>query len=134
MMRLFKHSALLVGLSMSLLTINAWMNSAKAQNPTPILDQYAYTLSGDVMIDLTNQNIIIESDMVNCQQENGQPPIDTTAYALYTNNQFIGLVDFKYDTYHNKINFYSETNDLICDNGVFVDVLFTTSFEPALLN
>ncbi len=131
-MRLLKKCALPVGLTMSLLTMNGMMCPAKAQNPTPILDQYAYTLSGDVMIDLTNQNIIIESDMFNCQQENGDPPIDTTPFALFANNQFIGLINFRFDTYHNRIYFNSETNDLVCDNGIFVDVLFATGFEAQL--
>ncbi len=131
-MRLLKNCALPMGLTMSLLSLNGLMSPAKAQDPTPILDRYAYTLTGDVMIDLANQNIIIQSDMFNCQQENGDPPIDTTPFALFTNNQFIGLVDFRYDTYHNRIYFNSETNGLICDNGVFVDVLFATGFEAAL--
>ena len=122
----------MLGISMSGITLTGSLNTAKAQNPTAILDQHAYTMTGDMIIDLSSQNIIVFSNMLNCQQENGDPPIDTQAYALFTNNQFIGLNRFKYDVDQNTMVFISETNDLVCDNGVFVDVLHVTGFEAPL--
>lgn len=100
-----------------------------AATTTPVLDGYAYQLFSDIEIDTSNQIISIESNMLNCEQPNGDPPADTEPYALSTNNQFIGLSRFVYNVDNNHIYFTSETNNIVCDNGVFIEIIFTGSFE-----
>ncbi|MGJ8663052.1 MAG: hypothetical protein ACSHWU_05340 [Marinicella sp.] len=117
-----------IGACISIYHITA--SPAWANNPTPILDGYAYQLFNDIEIDIENQVIIVNSDMRNCEQPNGEAPLDTEPFALRSsNNQFIGLSHFAYNITHNNIYFTSETNNLLCDNGVYVDTLFYGSFE-----
>ncbi len=96
---------------------------------TPVLDGYAYELYGDVAIDTENNVITIDSNMQNCQQPNGDPPLDTTIYALYNNSEFIGLSQFVYKTSSDTLFFTSETSNLVCSNGVYVDTIYAGGFE-----
>jgi hypothetical protein len=96
---------------------------------TPVLDGYGYELYEDVIIDTENNIITIDSNMQNCQQMNGDPPLDLNLYALFNNNQFIGLKYFNYNTTTDTIFFTSESVDLICDNGVYVDTIYKGTFE-----
>ncbi len=109
--------------------MTGFIHSAAAQNPTPHLDKHSYALTGDAFINLTNKVIIVQSNMTNCQQANGDLPLDTNPAAMYTNSQFVGLSEIKYNLFSNIITFNSETNDVVCDNGVFVETLFSTAFE-----
>jgi len=104
-------------------------SSLTAAPLTPVLDGYAYELSADVIIDINNHVITIESNMQNCQQTGGEPPIDTALYALFSNNQFIGLQQITYNTMTDTLFFSSETSDLTCDNGVYVDTIYAGDFE-----
>ena len=96
---------------------------------TPVLDGYAYQVNSDVTIDLENHNIIFESNMLNCFQPNNNRPLDTVLFAIITNNQFIGINHFTYNTNQDRIYFTSETSNLTCENGTFVDTLFYGDFE-----
>ena len=100
-----------------------------AGSVTPVLDGYAYELSSDVIIDLEDQIITIDSNMENCEQPNGDPPIDTSLYALNNNSEFIGILQFSYNTTTGTMFFTSETGNLVCANGVYVDTLFANGFE-----
>ncbi|WP_223787434.1 hypothetical protein [Marinicella meishanensis] len=112
-----------------------WAALANAQeapqtmNLTPVLDGHAYQLNGDVMIDFANQIIHFNSDMTECLQANGQPPLDTLDWAAATNLQFIGLQRFSFNTSHNNLYLSSETADVLCDNAVYVDTLFANGFD-----
>lgn len=96
---------------------------------TPVLDGYAYELYDDVIIDTENNIITIDSNLQNCQQPNGDPPLDTTLYALYSNSEFIGLSQFVYKTSTDTLFFTSETSNLVCSNGVYVDTIYGGGFE-----
>ena len=105
----FKNTMVMIGLSALV------SNSALAV--TPVLDGYAYQLNSNISIDLKNQIISFDSDMLNCQQPNGDPPLDTVNFAANTNGQFIGVTQFYYIIAHGNFYFTSETVDLLCDNG-----------------
>ena len=124
-----QNPAILAFLMTCVTAMTLTTHSSQAQNLTPELDQFAYTMTGDVNIFLDSQIITFTSNMTNCQQANGNPPIDTGPTALVTNAQFIGITAFRYNLKNRKVQFNSETRDLICDNGVFVEVLFTDDFE-----
>ncbi len=103
-----------------------------AQTVTPVLDGYAYQFNSNVVIDFNNQIINFNSNMLNCLQQNGQPPVDTSVFALTTNKQVIGLNQMIYNINHLRqgtIYFTSETGDLICNNGIFVDTIYIDGFE-----
>ncbi|MFC3192801.1 hypothetical protein ACFODZ_00980 [Marinicella sediminis] len=108
----------------------AW---SSGQAVTPVIDRYAYLLSSDVTIDLTNKIISFSSNINNCQQAGGSPPTDTSEFAVFTNNQFIGLSYFRYDTRKKQLWMISESNDLICENGLFINDIFDNGFEVKLL-
>ena len=107
--------------------IAVFVNPASAI--TPVLDGYAYQLNSDVTIDLVNHNFIFDSNMLNCEQPNNDPPLDTALFAIITNNQFIGINQFTYSISQERLYFSSETADLICDNGIYVDTFFMDGFE-----
>lgn len=113
--------------------IIAWAIVISFQPPvqaiTPVLDGYAYELYDDIIIDTNNHIINIDSNMVNCEQPNGDPPLDTVLYALYNTSQFIGIRQFTYNTNIQTVFFTSETGNLLCDNGVYVDTIYAGSFE-----
>jgi len=96
---------------------------------TPVLDGFAYELNSNITIDTQNHNIIFDSNMLNCQQLNGDPPLDTQLFAISTNSQFIGVTSFYYSIDHGNYYFNSETGDILCDNGVYVDTIFSNDFE-----
>ena len=100
---------------------------------TPVLDRHAYLLSSNVNIDLENKIISFSSNISGCQQADGSPPIDTSDYAVFTNNQFIGLNRFFYNTRSDRLWMISETDDLTCINGVFIDPVFNSGFDIKLL-
>ena len=100
-----------------------------ASDITPVLDGYAYHLNGDINIDLSNRLITFNTNMGECRQPNGDPPLDTEPYALATNGQFIGLQAFNYHFSHRNIYFSSETLNLVCPGGWYVDTLFGHGFD-----
>ncbi|TDR20429.1 hypothetical protein C8D91_1401 [Marinicella litoralis] len=100
-----------------------------AQAVTPVLDGYAYIINSTVVIDFDNQIINFDSNMNNCQQANGQPPIDTSVIALTSNQEIIGLNSMTYNVKQGVIYFFSETSDIICSNGIYVDTLFEEGFD-----
>lgn len=100
-----------------------------AQAAIAVLDGYAYILTDEVLIDSDNLIIDIQSSMTQCEQANGDLPLDTAPLALHVNSQFIGLLRFEYSIIQGKLYFDSETGDLICDNGFYVDTIHTDSFE-----
>lgn len=102
---------------------------APAQQIIPAMDNYAYQFNSDVVIDFDNKIINFNSDMINCLQQNGQPPLDNSVYALTTNAQIIGLKKMVYNVDQGVIYFTSETADLICTNGVFIDLIYNNGFE-----
>lgn len=104
----------------------AWSGS---QAVTPVLDRHAYQLTSDISIDLVNKIISFNSNMLNCEQANGSPPLDTADFALHSNSQFIGLNNFSYRTKTNQLWMTSETNDVLCTNGQFIDEVFSGDFE-----
>lgn len=104
----------------------------EVKSVTPVLDGYAFELFDDVIIDTENNIITINSDLTNCLQPNGAAPLETAFLALYNINdadQFIGLNHISYNTFTGTLYFTSETGNLICDNGVFVDTIFAGGFE-----
>ncbi len=116
---------LVLGILVSALTpINTWAQSLSAS-----LDKYAYQLNSNVVIDLNNEIIDFDSNMVNCLQPNGQVPIDTSVFGLSTNGQVIGLKKVNYDVDQRVIQFTSETSDLICINGIFIDLIYMNGFD-----
>jgi hypothetical protein len=114
-----------------LVSVFAWTSG---QAVTPVLDRYAYLLSSNVSIDLDNKIISFSSNMSGCQQADGSPPTDTSDYAVFTNNQFIGLQRMSFNTRTNRLWMISETNDLTCANGLFIDPLFDNGFDVKLLS
>ena len=121
--------AFAVFMTTCLIALSLTTKTTQAQNLTPHLDQYSYLLNGHVSIDLSNQIVSFASNMTNCQQANGNPPLDTGPTAVFTNGQFIGIKKMRYDIYDRTVGFISETGDLSCDNGVFVEVLFAEDFQ-----
>ena len=106
--------------------------AAKSAPVTPVLDGYAYELNSDVVIDTQNNIISIDSNMVNCLQPNNNPPLENTLYALHdvnSPNQFIGLNQITYNTSSGRLFFTSETSNLLCTNGVYVDTIFADDFS-----
>ena len=59
---------------LALMTFNAMSTMAGV---TPVLDGHAFELYDNVIIDTVNNVITINSNMQNCQQPNGNPPLDT---------------------------------------------------------
>ncbi len=102
---------------------------AKAENLIVILDNYAYQPSSDLTLDLSHKIFSMNSNMIDCHRLWGGPPLDTNDYALHTNSQFIGLDQFKFNVPQNIVVLKSETGDLICTNGIFVDPIFQSGFE-----
>jgi hypothetical protein len=114
-----------------LVSVFAWAN---AHAVTPLLDRQAYLLSGHINIDLTNQIVSFTSNMSQCRQANGDPPLDSQLLALHTNKQFIGLHSLRYDTISNQLQMTSETLDLKCNNAVFVDDIYQNDFELLIID
>ncbi len=97
-----------------------------------ILDGYAYTVNSDVAINLGQQTVIgVETNSVNCAQANGSMPLNNATMTLVTNNQNIGLDRFQYFISDRLLFMTSETSNVVCDNGLFVDTVFAQGFEPA---
>lgn len=102
-----------------------------AQNPLElILDGYAYEVFSDVLIDLPNKTFTIaDSEATNCLQPIGAIPLNTPGtFTLETNNQDIGIERNRLVVAANLLYLTSETSNLLCDNGVFVDQIFEQSF------
>lgn len=103
-----------------------------AEPVTPILDGYAYELYDDIIIDTLNQIININSNMIGCQRPQGTPPLETSLLALHNVNdlnQYIGLDQIVFNTVSGKLFFTSETSNLTCLNGVYVDTIYLGDFE-----
>jgi|GEM_PF-3954861 len=95
-----------------------------------ILDGYAYQVNSDVIISLPQQFIFIaNSEMENCMLPNGLPPSDTAGLSLITNNQGIGIKRFRYAVESRLLFLTSETSNVVCDNGLFIDQIFFDGFE-----
>jgi len=102
---------------------------APAQQLILALDKYAYQFDSDVIIDFNNEIIDFDSNMINCLQPNAQAPLDTSVFALSTNLQIIGLKKVIYNVEQGVIYFTSETADLVCTNGIFIDLIYNNGFE-----
>ncbi|MCX7552708.1 hypothetical protein OS175_02355 [Marinicella sp. S1101] len=103
-----------------------------AQNPLElILDGYAYEVFSDVLIDLPNKTFTIaDSAASNCLQPSGSTPLNTPGnFTLETNNQDIGIERNRLVVAANLLYLTSETSNLLCDDGVFVDQIFVQSFD-----
>ncbi len=95
-----------------------------------ILDGYAYAVNSNVNININQQTIFIaESDLFNCLRPDDLPPLNNASMTLIANNQDIGITQFRYYVEGRLLFFTSETSNLICDNGVFVDQIFVQGFE-----
>ncbi len=108
---------------------NLATNNLGQNNLIAILDGYAYLVTSDVMINLGQQSINFASDIENCLRPDNQPPLNNATLTLLTNNQNIGLDQFRYQIEERLLFLTSETSNLVCDNGVFVDQIFTNGFE-----
>ena len=96
---------------------------------TPVLDGYAYELYDDITIDTTNKIIILNTNMSACEQPNMDDPVDTTVYALDNGTQYIGLSRTTYNIASQRVYFSSETSNLYCTDGVYVDTIYEGDFE-----
>ncbi|MCB1582433.1 MAG: hypothetical protein R3E90_00865 [Marinicella sp.] len=117
------------GLQVMFVTLTS---SVYAGSVAPILDGYAFELYSNVTIDINNHIITIDSNMQNCEQPNGSPPLEDNLYALHDSNypnQFIGLSQITYNTSSGRLFFTSETSDLFCINGKYVDTIFANDFS-----
>ncbi len=95
-----------------------------------ILDGYAYEISSDISFDLQQQIIHIDqSNMTNCLRPGGFLPLDNANTSLQTNGQSIGITYNRYFVTDNIYLVTSQTSNVICDNGVYVDDLFVNGFE-----
>ncbi len=95
-----------------------------------ILDGYAYAIFSDVSIDLDQNSInITDSEIENCLRGDGTLPLNTANLTLKTNSQNIGIANFRYLVDGRLLYLTSETSDLDCDNGIFVDQIFYQGFD-----
>jgi len=95
-----------------------------------ILDGYAYTVYSNVTISLNLQFIFIaDSDLVNCLRPNGLIPLNNADTTLITNNQGIGINKIRYAVESRLLFLTSETSNVVCENGLFVDQIFVQGFE-----
>ena len=95
-----------------------------------VLDGYAYAVSSDIAISLGQQTINIpDSDLENCLRPGNLIPLNNADLSLITNNQAIGISRFKYFVFGRLVFLTSETSNVVCDNGIFVDQIFVQSFE-----
>lgn len=98
-----------------------------------VLDGYAYTVNSDVAINLGQGTIIIpDSSLENCERPNALIPLNTAYLTLITNNQDIGIDQFKYSVQSRLMFLTSETSNVVCDNGLFVDQIFGQGFEQPI--
>ncbi len=96
-----------------------------------VLDGYAYVINSDVAINLSQQIIYIaESDLENCLRPNDLIPLNNVDLTLITNNQGIGINQTRYAVESRLLFLTSESINLVCDNGVFIDQIFVQGFEP----
>jgi hypothetical protein len=103
---------------------------AVGNNIEVILDGFAYAIFSDISIDLEQKTImIIDSEIENCLRSTGSLPLNTANLTLMTNNQDIGIEQFRYLVDSRLLYLSSETSDIVCDNGVFVDHIFYQGFE-----
>ena len=117
---------------LALLTLGGFPSlSCALNNLEVVLDGYAYAVNSDVTISLNQQFIFIaQSDLINCLRPDDLIPLNNADLTLITNNQGIGLEQFRYAVESRLLFLTSETNDLACDNGLFVDSIFSHGFEP----
>lgn len=95
-----------------------------------ILDGYAYAINSNLSINLGQQTITIpDSDLENCMRTGGLLPLNNAYFTLLTNNQAIGIDQFKYFVESRLLYLTSETSNVVCDNGIFVDQIFDQGFE-----
>ncbi len=98
-----------------------------------ILDGYAYEVNSDITFDVDQQIINIDqSNMTNCQRPGGFLPLDDVNISLQTNSQSIGITNNQYFFAENLYVLTSQTSDVICDNGVYVDDIFVNGFEEPI--
>lgn len=95
-----------------------------------VLDGYAYEVSSDISFDLEQQIIHInQSNMTNCLRPGGFLPLDDVNTSLQTNGQSIGITFNRYYVTENIYLVTSQTSNVVCDNGVYVDEIFSDSLE-----
>lgn len=116
---------------LALLSLGIFSSGALAMdNLELILDGHAYSVNSNVNININQQTIFIaESDLFNCMRPNGLPPLNNASMTLIANNQDIGIEQFRYYVEAQLLFLTSETSNLVCDNGVFVDQIFVQGFE-----
>ena len=107
-------------------------NNLALSNLEIVLDGYAYVTSSDVIINLEEQTINVESEIENCTRPNNQPPLNNSNWTLITNNQEIGIEDFHYIIESRLLFLTSETSNVVCDNGLFIDQIFVDGFEAPI--
>ena len=116
---------------LALVSLGGFSNGSFAMdNLELILDGHAYTVNSNVNININQQTIFIaESDLFNCLRPDNLPPLNNASMTLIANNQDIGIEQFRYFVEGRLLFLTSETSNLICDNGAFVDQIFVQGFE-----
>jgi len=117
------------GVSFAMVTLA--MNKLAMNDLEVILDGYAYAVNSDVSINLEPQTIVVDSELENCLRPNGQLPLNNASWTLTTNNQEIGIEHFRYAIESRLLFLSSETSNVVCDNGIFIDQIFVHGFESA---
>ena len=116
---------------LALLSLGIFSSDALAMdNLELILDGHAYSVNSNINININQQTIFIaESDLFNCLRPDSLPPLNNASMTLIANNQDIGIEQFRYYVEAQLLFLTSETSNLVCDNGVFVDQIFVQGFE-----
>ncbi len=104
-------------------------DNSTLNNLEMVLDGYAYALNSDVTIDFDQQLISVESELENCLQNNNQAPLTNSNWTLISNNEVIGIEQFRYHIESQLLFLTSETSNVVCDNGLFIDQIFVHGFE-----
>lgn len=107
-------------------------HSIIAQNQLElILDGYAYQVNSDIVYNINNNTLsIAESDATDCMRPGDLLPLNSAgSMTLLTNSQSIGISRTRYLVEGNLLFLTSETSNLICNNGVFIDQIFVDDFD-----
>ncbi len=124
MRNLSKQTALCVSVLLSTTPV-------MAQNQLElILDGHAYGVNSNVTSNLANKTITVtDSEATNCLRPGNLTPLNNAGnFTLLTNNQAIGIVQSRYWVKNKLLFLTSETSNLICNNGIFVDRIFKEGF------
>ena len=116
---------------LALLSISGFSSSTVAMESVDlILDGYVYSVNSNVNINTNQLTIFIaDTELENCLRPNGLAPLNNSNMSLIANNQDIGVEQFHYFVASKLLFLTSESSNLVCDNGVFVDQIFVQGFE-----